>query len=247
MEKIPHIVHYCWFGKKRKSPAVKKYIEEWRRKLPDYRFIEWNEENFQISLFPYAREAYEAKRYAFVSDVARIWALNVYGGVYLDTDIEVVKDFSDCLEWGNMVLAFETKDHLMTAFMASVPGHPLIGEMMEYYMENSFRKDKPLADQVNTALLTGLAVRHGLVRNGRLQEIRGGIQICPEDYFSAYRLKGEQRMCTENTYTVHHFSGTWQSPAVRFRKQCKQMIRSCFGQDMLDHMIAQRKKVPGER
>lgn len=237
MEKIPHIIHYCWFGGGKMNPEAQACIEGWKERLPDYHFIEWNETNFQTERFPYARTASEAGKYAFVSDVARIWALYTCGGVYLDTDVEVCRDFSHCLEEDRAVFGFEYGNRLMTAFMAAVPGHPLIGEMLDYYEKIPFRPDEDLEKQANTILLTRLAKERGLVCDNSSQELTDGIRIWPEEYFSAYRLRSEQAARTENTYTIHHYSASWMPASVRVRKKVKHMIRACLGQDMLDKIL----------
>lgn len=236
-EKIPHIIHYCWFGGGRKPPGVRRYIENWKKMLPGYQFMEWNEENFRIAMFPFAEKAWLEKKYAFVSDVARVWALYVWGGIYLDTDVEVVRDFSDCLEGREMVLGFEEEDHLMTAFMAAVPGHLLLQEMLDYYAGRTFGESGSADDEANPIILSRLADRRGLVRDNRRQILEGEIEVFPAEYFSAYRLRGEEICATENTYTVHHFSGSWKPWSVRFRKNCKYLIRGLFGQDMLDMLV----------
>lgn len=242
MGKIPHIIHYCWFGNHKKNPRIEKYIEGWKKALPGYQFVEWNEQNFQMAMYPYAAEAYKEKRYAFVSDVARVWALYTQGGIYLDTDVEVIRDFSECLENKSMVLGFEAEDHLMTAFMASAPGHPLMKDMLQYYVGRSFGGAENLDDEANPAVLTDLAEKRGLVRENRRQDLAEDIAVFPMDYFSAYRLRGEQVCSTENTYTVHHFSASWKPGAVRLKKACKHAIRNVLGQGILDTVVERNRK-----
>lgn len=242
MEQIPHIVHYCWFGKSKKTPEAERYIQGWKRILPDYQFVEWNEENFQMTQYPYAEGAYSEKRYAFVSDVARVWALYTQGGIYLDTDVEIRRDFSECLEGKSVVLGFEADDHLMTAFMAAAPGHPLMKEMLHHYADRTFDAAGNLDGEANPAILTNLAEKRGLVRKNRRQELSEDIVVFPMDYFSAYRLRGEQVCSTENTYTVHHFSASWKPLGVRFRKVCKRVIQSMMGQEILDFAVERNRR-----
>ena len=97
---IPKIIHYCWFGRKALPRSAKKCIESWKKYLPDYEIKEWNEDNFDVNMIPYTQEAYSAKRYAFVSDYARFYILYHYGGIYFDTDVEVIKPIDDILEKG---------------------------------------------------------------------------------------------------------------------------------------------------
>ena len=97
---IPKIIHYCWFGRNPRPASAKKCIASWRKYLPDYEIKEWNEDNFDVNIIPYTQQAYEMKKYAFVSDYARFWILYHYGGLYFDTDVEVIKSFDDIVDKG---------------------------------------------------------------------------------------------------------------------------------------------------
>ena len=138
---IPKIIHYCWFGKGEKSTQVKKCIESWNRILIDYQIIEWNEENFDVGVNAYTKQAYENKKYAFVSDVARLYALLNYGGIYLDTDVEVYRSFDEILEH-RCVFGFEYKNWIATSFLAAEKDHPLIQEFFKQYENISFGLNK---------------------------------------------------------------------------------------------------------
>ena len=119
-QKIPKIIHYCWFGGKEKPKQVKKCIESWKKHLSDYQIIEWSEKNFDVNQFQYTKDAYAAKKYAFVSDVARVKALLEYGGIYFDTDVEVFKSFDDILDT-KCLLGFEEGNYIATSMMGAVP------------------------------------------------------------------------------------------------------------------------------
>ena len=125
---IPKIIHYCWFGGE-KPGKVLKCIESWKRCLPDYEIIEWNSENFDVFALPYTSEAYKAKKYAFVSDVARVKALYEYGGIYLDTDVMVYGKFDPVLQH-KCVFGFEEELYVATSFMAAEPHHPLMKQFL---------------------------------------------------------------------------------------------------------------------
>ncbi|MCC8153387.1 MAG: glycosyl transferase, partial [Tannerellaceae bacterium] len=129
---IPKIIHYCWFGKKEKPGKISKCIESWRRMLPDYQIIEWNEDNFDYESIEYAKSAYRNGKFAFVSDVARLRALIEYGGIYLDTDVEVLKSFDDLLNY-HCVFGMEERNYIATSFMACEPQFPLIQEFFNTY------------------------------------------------------------------------------------------------------------------
>lgn len=242
MDKIPHTIHYCWFGGHEKNAQTKAYIEGWRKLLKDYKFVEWNEKNFPIEDFPFAWDAYREGKYAFVSDVARVYALSRYGGVYLDTDVEVLKDFSRCLGEGELLLGFEAGgDNLMTAFLAAAPHHPVMEEMLQYYKKKEFSSSGgDYQGLANTILLTELVKQRGLVTNNCHQKLLDDIRIFPEEYFSAYELRYENRLQTKNTYTVHHFSGSWMPFSIRFKKRCKKIIRACLGDGALRKILVEK-------
>ena len=133
---IPHIVHCCWFGRGAKSELIQKCMASWREKLPGYTFMEWTEDNFDVNTTLFTRQAYAAKRYAYVSDYARLCALQQYGGVYLDTDEKLLQDISPLLENTTLTAGFETRESVMVGVLAAEAGHPLISQ---FWMP---RKDK---------------------------------------------------------------------------------------------------------
>lgn len=242
MRKIPQTIHYCWFGNNPKSTGTRKYIEGWKKILRGYEFVEWNEDNFPMQEFPFALQAYREGKYAFVSDAARVYALYNYGGIYLDTDVEVIRDFSECLDKGELILGFESGgDNLMTAFLAAVPDHPVIEEMVRFYEKNDFcPPDGDCQSLANTILLTDLVKKRGLETNNCCQQLPEGIQVFSEEYFSAYELRYENRLRTENTYTVHHFSGSWMPLPIRVKKVCKKAIRMCLGDRTLRKILVEK-------
>ena len=166
---IPKIVHYCWFGGKEKPEDVKKCIESWKQFLPEYQLMEWNEDNFDIERLQYTREAYTAGKYAFVSDVARVEALYQYGGVYMDTDVEVLKSFNPLLE-AQCILGMEEKEYVATSFMAFEKGHPLVKEFLNLYEQLSFLDKKgQIIAGTNVAKLTKMLKEKGFVQENHYQ------------------------------------------------------------------------------
>lgn len=129
---IPKKIHYCWFGKKPKPALVRRCIESWKKYLQDYEIIEWNEDNFNIHALEYTRQAYENKKWAFVSDYVRLYALYHYGGLYFDTDVEALKNM-DCFLNQHLFTGFETKGNPVTAVMGCEKQNKTIGELMEEY------------------------------------------------------------------------------------------------------------------
>jgi len=239
---IPKIIHYCWFGKKPMPSSVDKYIESWKQYLPDYKIICWNEENFDITSSSYVQSAYEAGKYAFVSDYARLYALKMYGGIYLDIDVQVMKNFSELLNCQG-IYCFESSEKVMTAFMAAPKENDLINQFLEYYKDRIFNLDKL---EPNTVPLTRLLVERGLVFNDKNQVLNGNICVFSNEYFNAYDFKKAAFKITANTYTVHHCLGSWCSPKDRMVFKLKHMMSHMLGEESYDRIKNFKKRVMGE-
>lgn len=221
---IPKIIHYCWFGKNEKPEKIKKCIESWKTKLPDYQIIEWNEDNFDYNTLTYTKGAYEAKKYAFVSDVARVKALFEMGGIYLDTDVMVYQSFDSILN-NNCVLGFEMGNYIATSFMACIPNHYLMEDFYDLYKNLPFYDENgKIISGTNVTKLTNMLVDKGLVRNNELQKI-DDIAIYPSDYFSPYNYAWEYSNKNNKTICEHLFYVSWMSK----RQQLKKKIKKIFG------------------
>ena len=216
MENIPHIIHYCWFGPK-KPPRVERFIADWKKKLPDYTFMEWNERNTDIGTCAYAREAWAAGKYAFVSDYVRILRLVCYGGIYLDTDVRIIRRFDGYLKGAGAVLSMERPGCLSTAFMAAAPGQPLFKEFLASYENRHFLKADGSEDLTTiNDRLTALFVGHGLLGRAKETEVLpGSVFVYPPEYFSAFDMEYWNPEVTEKTLTVHCAAASWHSPKIR--------------------------------
>ena len=206
---IPKIIHYCWFGHGPMSETVLKCIESWHRNMPDWEYVLWNEENFDISSYPYAQEAYDAKKYAFVSDVARLYALNCFGGVYLDTDVLVYKSLEPLLEY-DAFAGFEGSKHcpVGTCVIGSVAHGEWVSKQLAYYEGRRFVLPDGRFDlTTNVSFITGQMMKEGFVSNGLEQDF-DGIHIFPVEYFCPRFTTGEY-VRTENTYCEHLGVGSW--------------------------------------
>lgn len=224
---IPKIVHYCWFGKGKKPKNVEDNISQWKEILEGYLFIEWNECNFDINYNRYVKEAYEKKKYAFVSDIARVYALQTMGGVYLDTDIEVKKEFKEILEQHKTILGFEAGgDNIMTGFLASERNSRLLNEILESYNNERFiKEDGQLNVYPNTYRITKILVdKYGLETNNKFQNLEDNIAVYPEIIFSAMDFKTFKNLSDDTTYTVHHFASSWLPKHVRLRRKIKKIL-----------------------
>lgn len=226
---IPKIIHYCWFGKGEKPSRIKECISSWKKVLDDYEIIEWNEDNFNVNELEYTREAYKAKKYAFVSDVARVKALYEYGGIYLDTDVMVYKSFDSILNH-KCVLGFEMGNYVATSFMASEPQFNLMKEFYDLYVyRNFYDKNGNIISGTNVSKLTNMLINKGLKRNNQFQILEDEIVIYPQEYFSPYDYGDCIKNNTENTICEHLFLVSWMSKKELVKKTFKRVLSSIIG------------------
>ncbi len=220
---IPKIIHYCWFGRNPKPELAVKCIESWKKYCPDWQIIEWNEDSFDINSVRFVREAYENKKWAFVSDYARLYALASMGGVYMDTDVELIRGIDSFLEH-NAFTGFEDKTHIPTGIMACEKDFPLIKLWMEYYSERPFvLEDGSLSMETNTRIITRTMSERGFEFNNKLQ-IVDGMAFYPSDYFCPKDNVTDKIKITKNTYAIHHFQRSWCNETRKsrfFRKHPK--------------------------
>ena len=208
---IPKIIHYCWFGGKPKPPLAEKCIASWKKLCPDYEIIEWNEGNFDLSQVPvYVRQAYEAGRWAFVTDYVRLVALVKMGGVYMDTDVEVVKPLDPYLKH-KAFAGFEHIDRVQTGLLACEPEFPLFRAFLAHYDTARFiRSDGSHDTTTNVEVLTRLCRERGLEMNDRYQVVEG-LAVYPREYFCPVDYETEKLKKTRKTVTIHWFSGSWHT------------------------------------
>lgn len=232
---IPKIIHYCWFGRGPLPELAQKCIASWKKYLPDYEIKEWNEDNFDVNIIPYTAEAYQAKKYAFVSDYARFWILYKYGGIYFDTDVEVIRPIDDIVERGNF-MGFETDPKLQLkedASEASVnpglgmgvaPGLGLIKKMLDFYEGKHF---KFIPDGIGQLTIVHIATevlnQAGLKQQPGIQLVND-VWIYPTEYFCPINLKTGRIHIEANTRTIHHYAGTWQDKHFSFKEFIKKVL-----------------------
>ena len=244
---IPKIVHYCWFGGNPLPPLAKKCIESWKKYLPDYEIKEWNESNFDVNITPYTKEAYSAKKYAFVSDYARFWILYNYGGLYFDTDVEVIKNMDDIILKGPfMGCENEAKDSAALAVVPGLdlgvnpglgigvnPGLGLYKEILDTYKGLIFlNSDGTLNLKTVVSYTTEILVSHGLKNTKEIQEC-AGVWIYPKEYFCPKDYESCVMTITDNTRTIHHYDGSW---VPKWGKK-KQAIARFIGKRMTNLII----------
>lgn len=235
---IPKIIHYCWFGRNKKPDDVHYCIDTWKRHMPDYTLMEWNEDNFLIDeQCEYVKQAYEAKKWAFVSDYARLEALYKYGGIYFDTDVEVFKSFDSFLN-NHEVFGFESNDSVMTAVMMCEKRSDFVKEFMRFYEKNSFvRADGTLkTDLTNVIILSNLLKKKGLKDNGKEQMV-GQSLILPQSFFSPNDLRNIFGKYKKENYSYHHCEASWYREKGNngFARKCKKYLvislRNIMGSD----------------
>ncbi|MDD3793694.1 MAG: glycosyltransferase [Candidatus Gracilibacteria bacterium] len=202
---IPKKIHYCWFGGNKKPNSFNKYLKTWKKILPDYEILEWNENNYKTN-HVFFNEMYKRKKWAFVSDYARLDILNKEGGIYLDVDMEVVKSFNDLLKF-NCFLGYEDKNLINGAIIGVSKDNVFIKSCLEEY--NNIKN----YDLINSFTIPQIITKHlkknGLEKYGE-QEING-IKIYTEEYFYPYKkIDGFSKKCiTNNTYAIHHWNDSW--------------------------------------
>ena len=226
---IPRIIHYCWFGGKEKPEIVKRCIKSWKDILVDYEIKEWNESNFDINSNLFVKQAYEAGKFAFVSDFVRVNALYNYGGIYLDTDVEVFKSFDDLLDndsfWG-----FEEKNYIATSTIGCKKGNKLIKEFLSKYDDKKFIFENGQENlETNVSIVSEIISSLGVEMNNKYQNIEGLATFYPQEYFSPYDYLNCYSKATSNTYAIHHFYKSWLPTSVKIKSVIKKVIAKFIG------------------
>ena len=252
---IPKIIHYCWFGGNPLPPLALACIASWKKYLPNYEIKQWDESNFEVNMIPYTAEAYKQKKYAFVSDFARFWIIYHYGGLYFDTDVEIIKPLDDIIAKGNF-MGFEvdpdgdnTPGRYAPRFCFAVnPGvgfgmekeHPFMKKMHDLYAELKF--ELPPANiawyKTIVAYTTEKLCEDGL-KNIKGVQVVDGINIYPHDYFSPINMISGRLHITSDTHTIHRFMGSWGLK----KKSLKDIIRESLPEwiFILNNRIKRRK------
>ena len=210
---IPKIIHCCWFGGNPMPKSVKKFMNTWRKHLPDYEIKVWTENEFDpMTSIPYVREAYQCRKFAFVSDYVRLYALSEYGGIYLDTDVEVLKSLDPFLE--TPFMCFENDNYLSTAVIAADYSTEWVKDVLKKYESRTFLKDGVMDLTTNVEFISEEFHKRGLQAGGKKQVVED-VVIYPSSYFSPKSWGTGKYHITDETVVVHHFAGTWHSTTSR--------------------------------
>lgn len=228
----PKIIHYCWFGKNPLPPLAQKCIVSWKKYMPEYKIKEWNEENFDVNMIPYIKEAYEAKKYAFVSDYARFWILYHYGGIYFDTDVEVIRPLNDIIDKGAfMGCESKAKTNIPPSVNPGLglgcnPGLGLMKEMIELYATLSFKTSvNSLNLKTIVEYTTEILLIKGLKNTNEIQKV-DEFYIYPSEYFCPINIITKRIHITKETYTIHHYLGSWSTnnKKKRIKKRLQKLL-----------------------
>lgn len=223
----PHTIHYCWFGGNPLGKKEKTCIDSWKRFLPDYKVLRWDETNWNVRCCDYVSEAYDAKKWAFVSDYARLDILYKYGGLYFDTDVELIKPIDDILENGPF-MGFETDWSPNTRGtvapglgLGANPGLGLYKTILDSYRWTHFIKPDGTFDTTTIVTrTTEILLKNGLESRQGIQEIEG-VRIYPSEYFNPKDFATGTVHLTDNTRSIHHFSMSWLTDEDRFEHDVK--------------------------
>lgn len=238
---IPKKIHYCWFGRKPLPESAKKCMASWHKYLPDYEIVEWNEDNFDVNAIPYTAQAYSVGKYAFVSDYARFKILYEHGGLYFDTDVEVIRPMDDIIAAGPF-MGFETD---MPSKYATVnPGLGLgaysrmdfYNKILTEYSGFRFLNDDGTLDQTTIVMYTTyLLQRNGLSENEGIQRVMG-MNLYPSEYFNPLDDATGKLRVTPNTVSIHWYSKTWIENNSHLRTWCSRVFHRVFGVDGKDRI-----------
>lgn len=231
---IPKVIHYCWFGGNPLPKSAQKCIESWKKYFPDYEIKEWNESNYDVNKIPYISQAYMAKKFAFVSDYARFDILYTYGGIYFDTDVEVIKSFDDIFEKGAFMGCETDGGNTNISInpglgIASLAGLDIYKEILDSYQNREFIKED---GSYNTTTVvrytTDILLKNGLSNVSGIQNI-AGLNIYPKEYFNPLNDLTGKLEKTENTHSIHWYSKTWLSKGEILRSKITKPFHRIFG------------------
>lgn len=223
---IPKVIHYCWFGGNPLPELAQKCIASWKEFLPDHEIKEWNEHNFDVYQAPYIAEAYKLKKYAHVSDYARFWILYHYGGIYFDTDVEVIRPLDDLLAKGSF-MGFECQEG--TPFdnpngnlnpglgVAVPPKHPFFQTMLDFYNHHHFAKwNGKNSGNITHKVTRFIDYAHKEVLEGGIIRVND-LLVYPIEYFCPLNYYTGEMNMTENTRTIHHYMASWVKKGTRLQ------------------------------
>ena len=248
---IPKKIHYCWMGGNPKPESVLKCINSWKKYCPDYEIIEWNESNIDVTMNTYTKQAYESKAWGFVPDYLRLWIIYHHGGIYLDTDVQIIRNFDSLLDKSGFV-GFEDDEHINLGHgFGAEPKNHVIGNHLRIYDELKFiNEDGSLNRTPSPVYTTQFMNEFGFLRNtDKPQEIEN-FWCFPPEYFCPKSFKTGMMKITKDTYSIHQFDASWYSEEEQKMKQKywrdakidywihlpNRIVRKVFGDENIDRL-----------
>ena len=245
---IPKIIHYCWYGQNEIPEDIKYYIDTWKKYCPDYKIICWNENNTNLNENKYLKQAYDAKKYAFVTDYMRLKVLSEYGGIYMDTDIELCKSLDEYLHH-RAFIGCQDENVFSTGLIASEANHPWIAKLFEHYNDLEFiNNDGTYNLKPNTILITEITEDlYNWKFKNELQYLNDDICVYPVEYFCCKNwITGKIEKSSE-TVAIHHYKGSWLSEEDKRRSKShlmkKNLIIKLIGKNNLEKAKSLRNKL----
>lgn len=243
---IPKVIHYVWVGGKPLSPLAEKCIDSWKKYCPGYEIKRWDEKSFDISSNPFCKEAYENKKWAFVSDYIRLKVLYEEGGIYMDTDVEVIKPLDDYLKHPAFS-GFECTKKIPTGIIAAEKDNKWIKLMLDFYKDKHFvNPDGSIANMPNVLFMSELTEKNYKITFDDTYQDLKDIVFYPHEIFCPDPLTEKKYFITNNTVTIHHFAGSWTPKSWRFKKKLKNIFKSFvmffIGQKRFEQMKEKKNK-----
>ena len=235
---IPKKIHYCWFGGKPLSELTLKCIASWEKYLPEYEIIEWNENNYDINQNQFVKEAYQNKKFAFVSDVCRLEILQKHGGVYLDTDMELLQSLN-CIT-DKIILGFEDIKYVAAGLIIAPKNTVFVQNLLDHYQKKSFNKE--LKEMTIPKIITNELVNQGLILNNNFQIINNMISVYPSEFFYPLNFFTGKLIKTENSLAIHHYDSSWISKKQMRIIKSKVFLIKIFGEKIIEATIKFLKK-----
>lgn len=242
---IPKKIHYCWLGRKPLPPLAEKCLKSWKKYCPDYEIILWSEDNYDFTKHPYMKQAFEAKKWGFVPDYARLDIIYQHGGIYLDTDVEIIKSLDSLLD-NKIYMGFESLEHVNLGLgFGAEAGHPLLKKMLDDYDNYSFvNEDGSLNLTASPVIQTKLLSTLGLCNDsGKIQMLPEYVKVFPAEFFAPKNYITNKTSITPNTYSIHHYDGSWLPLKAKISKFFSLFAMKLIGPEYTQRLKKLIKKV----
>jgi len=246
---IPKVIHYCWFGPNELPNSAKTYMQTWKKHLPEFEIKLWNENNFDINIYPYAKDAYQDGKFAFVADVCRAHALYYEGGVYLDTDVEVLKAFDPFLkhtafagfEVSTLDIVSKTKDiHTQMGVIGSKPYATWIKQVLSSFEYLQYDKSKPIT--INS-IVDSIIIENGFELKDKFQFVEDYLCLYPSVYFIAKDYQTGVIRISNATFCIHHYDATWLRFNVRAKAKLKHLLINTLTENVFKRLVIIKRKI----